>query len=163
MRRPGAPSTRHRDELFPTPGVAGLNPVPRYRFIVGGDGADEEEHTMSFEIPDACTLPTAERPLRLAEFERLFAGAARSVERLDPRHVRMHLTGPVGLEATVRDLAARENACCGFFGFTVTAVGSPDGETVTLDVEVPAARVDVLNGLAGLAETASAGRPDAVL
>ncbi|NMO51778.1 hypothetical protein HH310_11305 [Actinoplanes sp. TBRC 11911] len=28
---------------------------------------------MAFVVPDACTLPTAERPLRLAEFDSLFA------------------------------------------------------------------------------------------
>jgi hypothetical protein len=28
---------------------------------------------MSFTVPDACALPTAEQPLRLAEFDTLFA------------------------------------------------------------------------------------------
>ena len=34
--------------------------------------------------PDACTLPTAERPLRIAEFDDLFADRRLSVDRLDP-------------------------------------------------------------------------------
>lgn len=34
---------------------------------------------MSIDVPAACTLPTAERPLRLAEFEELFATAVRGV------------------------------------------------------------------------------------
>jgi len=34
-------------------------------------------------VPDACTLPTAERPLRLAELDDLFATAVRAVHRLD--------------------------------------------------------------------------------
>jgi hypothetical protein len=31
----------------------------------------------------------------------------------------MGLSGPVGLEASVRDLAVRETECCSFFDFTV--------------------------------------------
>jgi hypothetical protein len=31
---------------------------------------------MSFDVPEACTLPAAERPLRLAEFDELIATAA---------------------------------------------------------------------------------------
>ena len=104
---------------------------------------------MTSFVPDACTLPTAERPLRLAEFDALFARSVRSVERLDDRHVRLHLSGAAGLEATVRDLAARENECCAFFGFTVTSTG----DAVTFDIEVPARYVDVLDALATRAET----------
>lgn len=113
---------------------------------------------MSFVVPDACSLPTAEQPLRVAEFEALFASAVRSVDRLDDRHVRMQLMGDSGLEATVRDLTERENGCCGFFGFTVTPAESNTGEAVTLDIEVPANYVDVLGGLARQAKTALAGR-----
>jgi hypothetical protein len=113
---------------------------------------------MSFVVPDACALPTAEQPFRIAEFEALFARAVRSVDRLTDRRVRMQLAGEAGLEATVRDLTARESACCGFFGFTVTPAETSTGEAVTLDVEVPANYVEVLDGLARLAETASAGR-----
>jgi hypothetical protein len=68
------------------------------------------------------------------------------------------MAGGPGLEGTVRDLAARENGCCGFFGFTVTVDRTPAAEAVTLDVEVPANYADVLDGLAGLAET---GQPPA--
>jgi hypothetical protein len=113
---------------------------------------------MSFVVPDACSLPTAEQPLRVAEFENLFARAVRTVDRIDDRHVRIQMAGQPGLEATVRDLAARENGCCGFFGFTVNPAQAATGEAVTLDVEVPANYVDVLDGLAELAETVSAGR-----
>ena len=45
---------------------------------------------------DACTLPTAERPLRLAEFDELFATAVRRVERRGDE-VRIHLVGDRGL------------------------------------------------------------------
>jgi len=114
---------------------------------------------MSLIVPDACTLPTVERPLRLAEFDTLFTTAVRTVETLDPTHARMRLAGPTGLDATVRDLTARETACCSFFTFTVTAVpdADPDTEALTLDVRVPARYADVLASLAGRAVTVSAG------
>ncbi|MEV4838269.1 hypothetical protein AB0K05_27425 [Nonomuraea sp. NPDC049486] len=34
-------------------------------------------------VPSACTLPTAEQPLRVAEFDALFADAVRAVARPD--------------------------------------------------------------------------------
>jgi hypothetical protein len=94
--------------------------------------------------PQACTLPTGQRPLRLAEFDALFATAVRQVVRLDATTVRLTLAGPAGLEAAVRDLTERESRCCSFFTFTVTAelAGS-----VVLDVAVPTAHVDVLDAL----------------
>ncbi|GAA3383126.1 hypothetical protein [Cryptosporangium minutisporangium] len=108
---------------------------------------------MSFDIPEACTLPTAERPLRLAEFDDLFATAVRRVESVSATHARMYLTGPAGLTATVRDLTARETECCSFFAFTTHPEQATDGEAVLLDVEVPAAHADVL---ASLTQRASA-------
>jgi hypothetical protein len=108
---------------------------------------------MSFDIPDACTLPTVDRPVRLAEFDELFATAVRDVEILAPTHARMRLAGPTGLEERVRDLAARETGCCSFFDFTVTPARAADDVAVVLDVEVPVAYADVL---ASLAQRASA-------
>ncbi|WP_020525254.1 hypothetical protein [Catelliglobosispora koreensis] len=102
--------------------------------------------------PEACTLPTAERPLRLAEFDTLFTGLT-TLDRLTPTHARLHLTGPAGLEEVVRDLTARETACCSFFTFTVTPVTD---RQLTLDIEVPAAHTAVLEALAGRAETIAA-------
>ena len=112
---------------------------------------------MSFDVPDACTLPTAERPLRLAEFDDLFATAVRQVEPIDATHARLHLTGPAGLADRVRDLAARETECCSFFTFTTTGEPATDGEAVVLDIEVPDAHADVLASLARRASTVSAG------
>ena len=111
---------------------------------------------MSFMVPDACTLPTAERPLRLAEFDDLFATALRRTEPVSATQARLHLTGPAGLEARVRDLAARETECCSFFRFTTTAQPATGGETVTLDIEVPAAHANVLASLAERANAVSA-------
>jgi hypothetical protein len=113
---------------------------------------------MSFAVPDACTLPTAERPLRLAEFDELFATAVRRVEQVNTTHIRLWLTGPAGLEATVRDLTARETECCSFFTFTVTGRRTDDGSALTLDIEVPDQYADVLASLTVRAGAASAGQ-----
>jgi hypothetical protein len=69
----------------------------------------------------------------------------------------MRLTGATGLAATVRDLTARETECCSFFTFTVTPEAAPDGEALTLDIEVPTRYADVLASLASLAERAGTG------
>ena len=92
--------------------------------------------------PPACTLPTAERPLRVAEFDELFAGALRRQQRLAPTRLRWQLDP--AWEATARDLTARETACCSFFSFTIL----PIGEGLQVDVRVPAEHVDVLDALA---------------
>ena len=102
---------------------------------------------MTDMVPDACTLPTAERPLRTAEFEELF-GALHRGERLSPTHLRLSVTGDDEREAAVRELTRRENECCTFFGFTVTRVAPAE---IRLDVEVPAAYRDVLDALEEMA------------
>lgn len=94
--------------------------------------------------PDACTLPTAEVPLRVAEFDDLLAGTLREVTRLGPTRLRWRLAGGPDLAGRVRDLLARESACCSFFTFTVTGPAS----NVLVDAEVPAAQTGVLDALA---------------
>ncbi|MEV4660847.1 hypothetical protein AB0J85_02765 [Micromonospora echinofusca] len=105
-------------------------------------------------VPDACTLPTAARPLRLAEFDRFFREAVRDVTRLSARHLRLRLAGSGQAEEAARDLTARESTCCSFFTFDLFRSG-PDA--LTLDVRVPAAHADVLDGLAAQARAAVAG------
>src|SRR4051812_14767255 len=99
-------------------------------------------------VPERCALPNGEQPLRLAEWDGLFAAAVRDVENVTPAHARLHLTGADGLAATVRDLAARETECCSFFQFTVSPQSAEQGEALTLDIEVPARYADVLAALA---------------
>jgi hypothetical protein len=99
---------------------------------------------------DACTLPTVERPLRLAEFDALFAAAARDVTR-DDHGVRIHLVGAAGLRDRVQDLTAREQECCSFFTFTLEG-GDDD---LTLAISVPEQRRDILGALADRAEELS--------
>jgi hypothetical protein len=142
----------------PKQGVASGTQVQAYRRTDGADGAPSEEAGMSFLVPVACTLPTAAQPLRLAEFDALFATAVREVQQVGPTHARLRLAGPAGLTATVRDLTARETECCSFFVFTVTTEPAPDGEVVVLDVEVPDEHAEVLGSLAQRASTVSAGR-----
>ncbi|MDZ5447433.1 hypothetical protein U2F26_32810 [Micromonospora sp. 4G57] len=96
-------------------------------------------------VPDACTLPTAERPLRLAEFNQFFRDAVRGADRLSPQHLRLQLDSAKHVEETARDLTARETSCCSFFTFDIVR---PRPDSLTLDVRVPAAHGDVLDALA---------------
>jgi hypothetical protein len=103
---------------------------------------------------DACTLPSADQPLRLAEFDELFATSLRDIPVRPPgtEGARLLLAGDASLHARVQQLADAESSCCSFFTFTVTtleaASSQEDTETVVaLDVEVPAARTDVLDAL----------------
>ena len=93
-------------------------------------------------VPPACTLPTAERPLRLAEFDDLFATALREQDRLSPTGLRWRFDP--GAELVARDLTARESECCSFFAFTLRRTA----DDLVVDVAVPAAQVEVLDALA---------------
>jgi len=104
-------------------------------------------------VPRACTLPTAEQPLRIAEFDDLFATSLRGLERVAPTRLQLRLDA--GTEATARDLTARETNCCSFFAFDYTPVA---GGELLLDVTVPQAHVAVLDALAVRA-AAAAGLP----
>ncbi|MGW0214752.1 hypothetical protein ACWDXH_10185 [Micromonospora chokoriensis] len=101
-------------------------------------------------VPDACTLPTVERPLRLAEFDTFFADAVRGLDRLSAQHLRLHLDSGTQVEEAARDLTARESSCCSFFTFDLSR---PDGDSLSLDVRVPATHVDVLDALTERAES----------
>lgn len=76
--------------------------------------------------PDACTLPTAEQPLRVVEFDTLFSQHLEHVERTDTTRLRMRFTGPADLTDTVRDLTGREADCCSFFTFHPHPDGRPE-------------------------------------
>jgi len=91
------------------------------------------------DVPEACTLPTAQRPLRRAEFDDLFATVV-GRDRVAAGHLRLVVTAP---EADVRDLIARETECCSFFRFTV----EPRPGAVVLDIEVPPVHVAVLDAI----------------
>jgi hypothetical protein len=94
-------------------------------------------------VPDACTLPPATRPLRLAEFDELFATAVSGVQRDGPTGLALTLAAAPGRADLVRDLARRESMCCSFFTFRVE-----DGDPLRVQVTVPPAHADVLDALA---------------
>ena len=111
---------------------------------------------------EACTLPTADQPLRVAEFDDLFATALRAIEHSGaPVRARLVLAGGDDLAEQVQRLADAETACCSFFTFTLTLrplatdkVDAADRTMLALDIEVPVARADVLAALVQRAERA---------
>ncbi|MGW2275954.1 hypothetical protein [Streptomyces yangpuensis] len=94
-------------------------------------------------VPQACTLPTEERPLRVAEWDALFSERLTSVSRPQPLRLRLDLAGGEGVADRVRDLVERESSCCSFFTFTTT----PTDDLVRLDVVVDRAHEGVLDAL----------------
>ncbi len=107
-------------------------------------------------VPEACTLPTAEQPLRIAAFDQLFSGVVRGAERTAPTRLHLELRPDPQVAGRAAELAAAETSCCSFFTFTLTVTGGSLG----LDIEVPDSYVSVLDALAERASTVSrqAGR-----
>ena len=91
-------------------------------------------------VPDACTLPTVERPLRVAEFDDLVAVVQRTTR---PQPGRLDLVMPRDAEAMARRLAELESECCSFFAFAF----EPAGADVVMRISVPAQHVEVLDAL----------------
>lgn len=92
-------------------------------------------------VSEACTLPTADRPFREAEFDQLFAEHLRYADRVDART--LDLTLDPAARDTAADLTARETECCSFFTFTLTGTTE-----LRLRVSVPPTQTAVLDGLA---------------
>ena len=101
----------------------------------------------------ACTLPTVERPLRLAEFDAVFADHLVEVMEVSATGAALHFTGGVDLSATLADLTARESQCCSFFEFELT----DSNDSVRLDVNVPPAHADILTALVERARLMTTG------
>ncbi|MEU0313853.1 hypothetical protein [Nocardioides sp. NPDC006273] len=95
-------------------------------------------------VPPTCSLPTAEQPLRVAEFDDFFADAVRNTDRVAPTRLRLELIPDAEVARRAGGLIARETDCCSFFTFVITA----GGDGMTLEVQVPDAYADVLDGLA---------------
>ena len=106
-------------------------------------------HHLGWASVGACTLPTVERPLRLAEFDDLFATTLRSVEKTGPTRVRLLLKGDEAVAERTRRLADAESSCCSFFTFGVSTV---EPGVVAFDLEVPPLYADVLTGLVARAD-----------
>jgi hypothetical protein len=82
-------------------------------------------------VCDMTTAPDTEEE-RIAEYRRLFGEALLGREHTT-EGVRYRFRAAPGVEAWVRDLAAREKACCGFYGYEVSA----RGDEVIWDMAVP--------------------------
>ncbi|MFF9851135.1 hypothetical protein [Streptomyces litmocidini] len=95
-------------------------------------------------VPQSCTLPTEEQPLRVAEWDALFAERLQALSRPQPLHLRLDLADGDGVEARIQDLAERESGCCSFFTFTLTS----RKDVIHLDVSVGRAHEAVLDALA---------------
>ncbi|WP_079403854.1 hypothetical protein [Streptomyces sp. 3211] len=102
-------------------------------------------------VPQSCTLPTEERPLRVAEWDALFSERLTSPSRPQPLHLRLDLASGPGVQERVRDLVQRESGCCSVFTFTTHA----DEGLIRLDISVDQAHEAVLDVLAS--RTADAG------
>ena len=70
------------------------------------------------EVPIACTLDRSAFEGRMGEFGTLFRDALVGRERTT-RGIRFRFANRDGVEARVRDLAARELECCSFFAFAI--------------------------------------------
>lgn len=116
------------------------------------NGETHASDNLAWTAVEACTLPTAERPLRLGEFDDLFA-STREVRRSGSTQARVLLAGDEAVAARARRLAEAETSCCSFFGF---AVSTPEPGVVALDVTVPPPYADVLAGLVDRAEARGA-------
>jgi hypothetical protein len=70
------------------------------------------------DMTDATDTPAE----RMQEYQRLFAQHLIGRERR-AAGIRFHLRADEGVEGWVRDLAAREKACCPFFDFAIASEG----------------------------------------
>ena len=99
-------------------------------------------------VPAACTLPTAEQPLRRAEFDDLFAEDVIRVNQMSALEVRFELRADSEVAARAACLAAKETGCCSFFTFGLTIT---DG-TISMAVSTEPAHAAVLAGLGARAQ-----------
>ena len=59
-------------------------------------------------VPDACTLPTVEQPLRLNEFDDVFQDAVTAVHRIDAHRAELVLRPEPAVAARTADLVVRK-------------------------------------------------------
>ena len=103
--------------------------------------------------PIACDMTGAPDtgPERLREYQRLFSQALIGREKT-ATGICFRLRAQPGTEAWVRDLAAREKACCPFFTFTITTLGQEvRWDATVIDDDIARAVLDQLHALPGTA------------
>lgn len=98
-------------------------------------------------VPEACTLPTVEQPVRRAEFDDLFAHDVLAVHRESTRRIRLDLRPDPDAASRAAGLAVKETGCCSFFTFDLAIA---DG-TVSLGIRAAVAHEAVLAALAARA------------
>lgn len=103
-------------------------------------------------VPDSCSLPTVDRPLRVSEFDGLFGQSVLRSVRVSA--TRLDLVLAADAETAARDLAAREVGCCSFFRFDFDTAGSD----VVMSIGVPQSHTDVLDALAQRVSDMTAGQ-----
>lgn len=143
--------------LFQTAAELSAHQLPRQAAVgtacdCGPECTTSAVATASWVPVEACTLPTADRPMRLAEFDKLFSSSLVSQQRENLQWLRLHLKGDAAVERATRELAAREAECCAFFEFHIQR----EDTEVILDIRVPADKAVVLDGLAAQAQAAGA-------
>ncbi|HEY8674348.1 MAG TPA: hypothetical protein VIO13_00055 [Candidatus Dormibacteraeota bacterium] len=82
-----------------------------------GSNSDEASAPIMCDMTDASDTPAE----RMAEYAQLFQSSLAGRERT-AEGIRFRFRADDGVEARVRDLAAREHACCAFLTFSVTRV-----------------------------------------
>lgn len=100
-------------------------------------------------VPDACTLPTVEQPVRRSEFDDLFANDVLSVFLESPNRIRLEMRPDPATASRAADLAVKETGCCSFFSFQLAIA---DGQ-VSLTVETAPAHQAVLEAFRARAES----------
>ncbi|KQY57383.1 MULTISPECIES: hypothetical protein [unclassified Nocardioides] len=100
-------------------------------------------------VPEACTLPTVEQPVRRSEFDDLFARDVLAVFRESPNRIRLELRSDPATAARAADLAAKEAGCCSFFSFQLVIA---EGQ-VSLAIETTPAHQPVLEAFGARAES----------
>jgi len=103
--------------------------------------------------PDACSLPIADQPARVGEWDALFQTAVREIET-GPGGVRFLLDRSRATVAAVADLADRESQCCAFFTFGVRVAS----DALALSVDADPEHAEVVQALAARALRLSAAR-----
>ena len=158
---PVYPGRRYLDWELPDPAglsLAEIRPIRdeiarRVQALVAELAPAAGASTTGTWAAEACTLPTAQRPLRAASFDEFFAASVQEITRTGSDQLRLDLRPGPDTAARAAGLAAEETACCSFFTFTLTATGGG----LTLDITGPPAQRAVLDALAQRA--AAAVRP----
>lgn len=99
-------------------------------------------------IPESCTLPSVDRPLRLTQFDELLGSDAVGVHRLGEARVAIDLRPEPAVAARTAELVTRETSCCSFFTFTLTI----RAESMVLEISTPPGYISVLDSLVARAE-----------